>query len=187
MSQLPLFEDAAQTHPPAQSRSAGEAPIARPSVSRPQPRFTQSRSDKRSPRPKRPSQQPLLAPSAATVVSIPTTIAPQIDRPLPPAPLPAKELPPGWVDPSDPAFKHLRNCRLCGAPIKTGGLDHSLCSGDCGYVIDLIWQARQQRLKRSKEPEPQAATHTEHGESETLDLFTYGLDRDTSDVDGGAA
>lgn len=172
MSQLPLFEDVTQTHPLARSRSAGEAPIARP----PQPR---------SPRLKSARQQPLLTPPAATAPSSAAPIAPEIDCPLPPAPTPAKELPPGWVDPKSPAFNYLKNCRLCGWPIKQGGLDHSLCSGECGYVVDLIWEARQQR-KRLNQPEPQAATHTDSGESETLDLFTYGLDS-TADLDGGAA
>lgn len=178
MPQLPLFEDATQTHPPTRS-------IARPK-------------SLRSPRPKRPPQSPLLAPPAATAPAIPAPIAP-IDRPIAIAPPPAKELPPGWVDPANPAFNYLKNCRLCGALIKTGGLDHSLCSGECGWVIDLTWQARQQHRKR-KEPEPHAATHTDSRESETLDLFSDGLDRDsatrrraaasdrdTSEMDGGAA
>lgn len=183
MPQLPLFGDAPQTHPPARS-------IARFSQPRPQPRSAQSRSDKRSPRPKSARQQPLLPVPAATARSIatpPTPIAPAIDRPFQPAPPPAKELPQGWVDPSDSAFNYIKNCRLCGAPIKIGGLDHSLCSGDCGWVVDLIWLARQQRLKRLKEPEPQAATHTDSVESESLDLFSNGLDRDTSEINGGVA
>ncbi|NJL19584.1 MAG: hypothetical protein HC895_00210 [Leptolyngbyaceae cyanobacterium SM1_3_5] len=93
------------------------------------------------------------------------------------APVPAKELPADWVSPADLAFSYLKNCRLCGWPIKHGGLDASKCSGDCGWVVDLIWQERQQRLKRKKEPEPHAATHTSKaGEFETLDLFTYGID-----------
>lgn len=182
MSQLPLFGDAPQPHPPARS-------LARPVQPKP-----------RSPRLKRPPQPPLIPRPAATAVSIPAPIAP-IDRPLPPNPAPAKELPPGWVDLSDPAFNCLKNCRLCGAPIKIGGLDHSLCSGDCGWVIDLQWLAWMEAHRRKrKEPEPQAATHTDRGESAALDLFSDGLDRDsatrsraaasdrdTSDVDGGAA
>ncbi|NJL19768.1 MAG: hypothetical protein HC895_01420 [Leptolyngbyaceae cyanobacterium SM1_3_5] len=94
------------------------------------------------------------------------------------APVPAKELPAGWVSPKDPAFNYLKNCRLCGWPIKHGGLDHSLCSGDCGWVIDKQWEAwNEQRRKRKKEPEPQAATHTsEANDFEGLDLFTYGIE-----------
>lgn len=168
MPQLPLFGEMQHLHPPV-------APTA---IARP----TQPRSK----RPKRPPQQPLLTPTAATAPSIPAPIAPAIDRPLPPASPPAEELPLGWVDPSDPAFNYLKNCRLCGALIKQGGLDHSLCSGECGYVIDLIWQARQQQRKRSNQPEPQAATHADSSETEALDLFSYGLDS-TADLDGGAA
>ncbi|MBD2088338.1 hypothetical protein H6F67_00410 [Microcoleus sp. FACHB-1515] len=180
MPQLPLFEDATQTHPPARS-------IARPK-------------SPRSPRPKRPPQQPLLASTAATVPSIPAPIDPESDhdslanraaasdRSLPPAPTPAKELPPGRIDPTDPAFNYLKNCRLCGAPIEIGGLDHSLCSADCGWVVDLQWLARMEAHRRKrKEPEPQAATHTDRGDSEALDLFSNNLDRDTSDMDGGVA
>lgn len=183
MSQLPLFGDATQTHLSARSRSAGEVQIARPTQPQPQPR-----SDKRSPRLKCPPQQPLLAPTTATVPSIPASIAPAIARPTPPAPTPAKELPPGWVDPTDPAFNYLKNCRLCGAPIKIGGLDHSLCSADCGWVADLQWLAWMEANRRKRrETEPQAATHTDSGEIETLDLFSDGLDRDTSVTDGGVA
>lgn len=168
MSQLPLFEDATQLHPPVRSRRA-EAQIICP----PQPR---------SKHPKRPPQSPLLTPFAATAQSIAAPFAPEIDRSLPPDPPPAKELPPGWVDPSDPAFNYLKNCRLCGAPISIGGLDHSLCSGDCGYVVDLIWQAQQQHRKRgfasvAQSKEPQAATHAiEDNDFATLDLFNDELE-----------
>jgi len=179
MSQLPLFEGATQTHPPTQSRSAGEAQIARP-------RQPQSKI------PKIAHQPPLLAPPAATAQSIAPPPAAAIAAlpadSLPPDPLLAKALPPGWVDPADPAFNCLKNCRLCGWLIKIGGLDHSLCSADCGWVVDLQWLAWMEAHRRKrKEPEPQAATHTDSSETKAFDLFSYGLDRDTSVTDGGVA
>ncbi|MBD2092366.1 hypothetical protein H6F67_21180 [Microcoleus sp. FACHB-1515] len=194
MPQLPLFGDAPHSHPLA-TRS-----IARPTVPRPQPRSAQSRSDKRSPRSKHAPQPPLVPTPAATVVSIPTPPT-AIDRLVPLAPTSAKELPQGWVDPKNPAFNSLKNYRLCGAPIKIGGLDHSLCSTDCGWVVDLQWLAWMETHRRKrKETDPQAATHTASGKSEAFDLFSDGLDRDsatrsraaasdrnTSKTDGGAA
>ncbi|NEQ21635.1 MAG: hypothetical protein F6K28_20955 [Microcoleus sp. SIO2G3] len=172
MSQLSFFKGALQTVQPS----------ARLSTSTLQPR---------SARPKSIRQQLLQIISAAPTPAIAAPPA----RPIPPAPLPARELPQGWVNPNDPNFNYLKNCRLCGAPIKIGGLDHSLCSGDCGWVVDLTWKKWQdeleaaKRLKRSSQ-EAQAATHAEQldrsDESETLDLFTYGLD-DTSEAVGGVA
>lgn len=185
MPQLPLFGEVPQIQPTAtalRALSKQRQAIAR-STRQPQPR---------SPRPKIVRQPPLLPTPAATAQSLaapPTAkIVAPIDHPLPPASTPAKELPQGWVDPSDPAFNYLKNCRLCGALIKIGGLDHSLCSADCGWVVDLQWLAWMEAHRRKrKEPEPQAATHTERGDSEALDLFSYGLDRNTSETDGGVA
>lgn len=34
-------------------------------------------------------------------------------------------------------------CRTCSEPVKTPGLDHSLCSGACGWVINQIGLAGQ--------------------------------------------
>lgn len=168
MPQLPLFGDAPHSHPPA-ARS-----IARPTV----PRL---------PRSKHAPQPPLAPTPAATVVLIPTPPT-AIDRLVPPAPTSAKELPQGWVDPKNPAFNSLKNCRLCGAPIKIGGLDHSLCSTDCGWVVDLQWLPWMEAHRRKrKETDPQAATHTASSKSEAFDLFSDGLDRNTSKTDGGVA
>lgn len=90
-----------------------------------------------------------------------------------------------------PDFDLIKNCRLCGAPIKHSGLDHSLCSGDCGWVVDLIWLAQHSRKRvcasvaRSTAPQ-QVTTPCETSAGETLNLFIDRLDRDASES-GGAA
>lgn len=141
--------------------------------------------------------QPDCAASAAPSF-IPVPLQPQpIEQPpehppirslAPTTPAQAKAIAPTAA----PDFDPIKHCRLCGAPIKHSGLDHSLCSGDCGWVVDLIWLARQQHLKRGcasvaqlKQPE-QATTHHETSAGETLDLFTDRLDRNASEA-GGAA
>ncbi|NJL20123.1 MAG: hypothetical protein HC895_03665 [Leptolyngbyaceae cyanobacterium SM1_3_5] len=90
-----------------------------------------------------------------------------------------------------PDFDLIKNCRLSGALIKHSRLDHSLCSGDCGWVVDLIWLAQHHRQRdcasvaRSNQPE-EATTHHETSAGETLDLFIARLDRNASEA-GGAA
>lgn len=152
---------------------------------------------KRSPQ-QQAAKQPLLLP-AKPPPPIPTQVSrPSVELP-PPKPL-REDLPEGWVDPTAPNFNYLKNCYQCGWPIKQGGLDHSLCSGSCGWVVDRIWKKRQdeleatKKLRRSSTVEAQAATHTDSSaaagrvvshEIECLDLFTNELDGNTSKMDGG--
>ncbi|NJL21985.1 MAG: hypothetical protein HC895_16115 [Leptolyngbyaceae cyanobacterium SM1_3_5] len=194
MPQLPLFGEDPQVEPTAAAQHLAIARAVSHSKPRPQQRTAQSRNDKRSTRPpSKPTCQISLTDSIAPIARSPQRlIEPPPDPPAPvesialkkpPAesiaitPLPAKKLPAGWVSPDDPAFNYLKNCRLCGWLIKHGGLDHSLCSGDCGWVIDLQWEAWNAQRRKRKEPEPQSATHTtEANGNETLDLFTVGLE-----------
>jgi predicted nucleic acid-binding Zn ribbon protein len=135
------------------------------------------------------------ATTALRAVAQRQAIATPINRPTLPTPTPDKELLQGWIDPSTSRFDSLKNCHLCGWPIKIWGLDHSLCSGDCGWVVDRDWKRRKDELEATKKlmrssSQAQAATYTDSDEGSTdgaINLFTYGLDSNTADLGGGAA
>lgn len=174
MPQLPLFGDAPQTQPIARSRpTPKQRSLRTPSHSAATPAQTQL------------SQT--IAPAARSPqcpIEPKTEVQPARSI-LPAAPAQAEA-----IAPTDrPEFDPIKHCRLCGAPIKHGGLDHSLCSGDCGWVVDLTWLVWMEAHRRKrKEPEPQSAAHTTDDQAgETLDLFTERLDSDTAKVDGGVA
>ena len=173
-------------------------PEALPALDRSSSKKIQTQRSKRtSQRTAQTTKQPLLLQSAVPK-SISQPVCPPQTEDLrdrspvelpPPAPKPLpKDWPKGWVDPTDPSFNDLKNCYQCGAPIQIGGLDHSLCSGHCGWVVDRIWKQRQDELdaakkrRRGSTVEVQAATHQgnrlENSEIEPFDLFT-------SEADGG--
>lgn len=188
MPQLQLFEAAPQPQPNLEITANVSAREAQAKA--------EQKNSQRQPKPTAQQTQSAISQAIVSTQCSPQgAIAPQVEPqptrsnvPAVPTPMQADELDePERITPAQSAeFDPLKQCRLCGAPIKHGGLDHSLCSGNCGWVVDLTWLAAHPP-KRSKEPEPQAATHTpEERAGETLDLFLYAIENHTSDELGGA-